>query len=243
MFKNFIRNIDGRVTYSDEENLYIGKNHNQIIEELNLKNEIEILNKEIEQNRIEYEKLEDKDFYKKSFRKSVIFVVFMFLFWYIGPKMGELIHGVRTVLNSPFFWVHTDAMAMTTASYILLIPISIGLLKSRKDYCEDNIARLTALEAEYEFLKNELEKKEASLRKIEEHKKSSALKVDKEIQKLDIKTYKEELQKKLAFLVKYCEYKERIKEYEKKGVLDQELENMGMTPEEIDLTKKLILTK
>lgn len=239
MFLEFFRNKEKTIA-RDEKGIQPKETHDRIEEELYLENDIEILTETIKQMEKELKQLGTLENNRKRRLVNNITAPLMIALTILAVRLLLFVMGMDDVVRSVDSTIvsnFSEALTLYVATMLILlfginfITTNINIKHSRSE--------IILYQEELEMLRTKLNQKKAELENIKNNKKATEV-VDEQVQKIDIDSYRNKLQKELDFLDNLIYYRKRYYKLYQEGTLESKLQEEGITPEDIELAKKVL---
>lgn len=240
MFLEFFRNKEKTIA-RDEKGIQPKETHDKIEEELYLENDIEILAETIKQMEKELKQLGTLENNRKRRLVNNITAPLMIALTIIAVRLLLFVMGmddVARIVDSTIVSNFSEALTLYVATPISILLFGINFIKNNINI-KRNRSEIILYQEELEMLRTKLNQKKAELENIKNNKKATEV-VDEQVQKIDIDSYRNKLQKELDFLDNLIYYRKRYYKLYQEGTLESKLQEEGITPEEIELAKKVL---
>lgn len=214
MYNNYTFNQEGNIVVNDENKLCIKENHNEVVKELGLENQIEILkNKRLEMKKIkDSNPSEKKNRHRKrkiNFCNIMIGVATIFLCKIIIP-LSSLDYTIYT----PYFWVKSASDALLTVFMLLYLPCSIIAFIINEYIYSLNRKSCICTDILFEELNEQILEKEEELEKIRQNKQGK-INIDTNIHKIETNDFlgkiEKQIDRKEELILKYLKLKRRVR--------------------------------
>lgn len=241
MFLEFFRTKEKTIA-RDEKGIHPIETHDRVEEELALENDIEVLTETIRQLENELSQLGTLENNRKRniFNKitAPLFIVLTILVARL-TMFGLGADNVATSIESTIVNNLSDALTLyfVTPMAILLYGNAFTTTKRR---IKNQRSGILVYQEELERLRAKLNQKKIELENIRNNKKATDV-VDEQVQKVDINTYRNKLQKELYFLENLIFYRKKYYKLYQEGILESKLQEEGIDPENIEIAKNVLV--
>lgn len=145
---------------------------------------------------------------------------------------------VAITVDSTIVSNFSEALTLYVATLMALLFYGGYFITTNISIKKNKIAIILCQE-ELEMLRVKLNQKKTELENIRSNKKATEV-VDEQVQKIDIDSYRNKLQKELDFLESLVYYRKRYYKLYQEGTLESKLQEEGIAPEDIELAKRIL---
>lgn len=240
MFLEFFRTKEKTIT-RDEKGIQPKETHDKIEEELCLENDIEILTETIKQMEKELKQLGTLENNRKRRLVNNITAPLMIAITILAVRLLLFVMGmddVATSVESTIISKFSDALTLYVVTPIAVLFYGVNFITTNNNI-KHSRSEIILCQEELEMLRVKLNQKKTELENIRSNKKATEV-VDEQVQKIDIDSYRNKLQKELDFLESLVYYRKRYYKLYQEGTLESKLQEEGIAPEDIELAKRIL---